>query len=134
MLDRPLGRTIFLSLVLLFCSIGIFVAIIAPDLASLVDDSLQVGDVAAQDILAPEALVFESLELTERQRSLAENAVSPVYTPVDTSVARLQLERLRAALAFISSVRADRYATLEQKLADLAALQDVRISLDTAER
>ena len=42
-------------------------------------------------------------------------------------VARGQIERLRAALAYISVVRADEYATPEQKQADLSALSDVSL-------
>jgi hypothetical protein len=42
------------------------------------------------------------------------------------------LEELRNALAFITSVRADPYATPEQKLTDLAALENIQLSQDTA--
>jgi len=50
---------------------------------------------------------------------------------VDTAVARRQLERLHAALAYISSVRADTYADVNQKLNDLAALEDIHLSRET---
>jgi hypothetical protein len=47
-------------------------------------------------------------------------------------VARQQLERLRATLAYITNVRADTFASSQQKLDDLAALEDLRLNQDTA--
>jgi hypothetical protein len=133
-LDKPFGKGLYLGL-LIVSGIGlVFLAILLPDLQSFRNETIQAGDVALAEERAPYALVFESEVLTEIQRDLAENSVQPIFSSVDTSVARLQLEQLRAALAFISSIRADRYATVEQKLADLTILQNVRFSYDTAER
>ena len=57
----------------------------------------------------------------------------PVYSPPDASIARTQVNRLRAALTFIETVRADEFASQEQKLADLAALQDIVLTQQSAE-
>lgn len=94
--------------------------------------SLQVGQVAPQDILAPYALSFESQVLTEQARQAAAEAVPEVYDPPDGRVARRQIERLRAALDYIEAVRNDPHATETQKLADLAALTDLRLDSETA--
>ncbi len=94
--------------------------------------NLQIGDVAAQDILAPSAISYESQVRTEQQRQIALRAVSTKYTKADTNIARQQLEHLRGALAYITSVRADSHASQEQKLADLAALQGINLSQDIA--
>ena len=109
-----------------------FIALITPQLVPLSSPSLQVGQVAGQDILAPRDISYTSDVLTQQQREAAASAISPVYTAADTSVARRQLEQLRNALAFITSVRADPYATPDQKLADLAALENIQLSQDTA--
>ncbi len=93
---------------------------------------LQTGDVATQDILAPSAISFESTVRTEQQRENALRAVSAKYTQADTNIARQQMEKLRAAQAYITSVRADIHASEEQKLTDLAALQEINLSQDTA--
>ncbi len=90
------------------------------------------GDVATQDILAPAAVNYISEVRTEQQRQENINAVVARYTPADTNVARQQLEHLRAALAYITSARADIYASQEQKLTDMAALQDIQIGQETA--
>lgn len=90
------------------------------------------GDVAAQDILAPFASSYESIVLTEERVQLAAEAVELVYDLPDASIARTQVDSLRAAHAFISTVRSDELATLEQKLADLSALQDIDLSEDSA--
>jgi len=97
---------------------------------SIVD--LQVGDVASQDIAAPSALSYVSEVLTTQQQEAAQNAIFPQYTASNTSIAREQLEHLRAALAYVSSVRTDAYATNEQRLTDLAALQDLYFSQEIA--
>jgi putative nucleotidyltransferase with HDIG domain len=94
---------------------------------------LTTGDVAQQEILAPYALAYTSDVLTEEARQAAASQVADVYDPPDSRIARQQYERLRAALGFIDAVRADHYATQEQKLADLAALTDVPLDPSTGQ-
>ncbi len=89
------------------------------------------GQVVSQDVRAPYTLQYESEYLTRQQQELQANAVLPVYTPPDASIARRQISHLRAALDYISAVRADTFATPEQRLQDLAALQDVQLDLET---
>ena len=95
---------------------------------------LQVGDVAPQDIQAPTALSFPSEVLTEQKRKEAEDRVGSVYLAADPATARRQIELLRAALNFISTIRSDSYASPEQKLADLSALESIQLSLEEGER
>ncbi|RME87172.1 MAG: HDIG domain-containing protein [Anaerolineae bacterium] len=95
---------------------------------------LKAGDVAPRDLLAPRDIEYVSDVLTEEARQAAEHAVAPVYAPADPAIAREQIARLRATLQYISIVRADAYATPEQKLADLAALRDISLPRETAER
>jgi cyclic-di-AMP phosphodiesterase PgpH len=94
--------------------------------------SLNLGQVASQDILAPRSVTFVSAVLTEQARQAAADTVVPVYAPPDPGIARQQAERLRASLAYISAVRSDAYATPEQKLADLRAARDISLSIETA--
>jgi putative nucleotidyltransferase with HDIG domain len=130
--QRPYQRTIFLVFLLLVTTGLAMLALAIPILATLSAPSLQAGQVAAQDIIAPTAITFESEVLTEQQRAAAERAVPPTYTSPDPSVARRQLESLRAALTFITSVRADTFASQEQKLADLADLEHINLDEETA--
>ena len=111
-----------------------FIALVAPQLVPRPSQFLQTGQVAVQDILAPRDISYESEILTEQQRQAAVQAVAPVYSPADTSISRRQLEKLRNALTFITSLRADPYAAVEQKLTDLAALEDIQLSQETALR
>ncbi|HEY5670766.1 MAG TPA: hypothetical protein VIS10_12270, partial [Anaerolineales bacterium] len=122
-------------IVLLVVAVALsFIALVAPQLIPRSSQSLQAGQVAIQDILAPRDISFESEILTGQQREAVIRAVAPVYTPADTSISRRQLEKLRNALAFITSLRADPYASIEQKLTDLAALEDIQLSQETALR
>ena len=95
---------------------------------------VKVGDVAPQDIQAPSAFTFPSEVLTEQMRQEAEQRVAPVYLPSDPAVARKQVELLRSTLNFVSTVRYDAYATTEQKLTDLAALENVQFSRETSQQ
>lgn len=110
----------------------VFAALILPELQSAFASPLEVGQVALQEYRSPQTLTYISEVLTEQRREAASMAVAPVYTPPDTQIARQRLEDLRNALAFITSVRADGYATTAQKLTDLAALQDIRLNHETA--
>ena len=89
---------------------------------------LDLGDVSSQDILAPVSLSYQSEILTEQRREDAAAAVSPQYNQPDTSIARNQVGQLRDALNYIHVVRDDAYASQEQKIADLAALQSINLS------
>ena len=130
--ERNWQYTVLLALLLILTSGAAFAIVIFAPLVAQANDDLQVGDVAQQDILAPYATSYTSQVLTEEQIESAVNAVSPRYTSADTNIARSQLEKMRAAFAYISSVRADPYASEKQKLADLAALRDVQLSQETA--
>ncbi len=88
---------------------------------------LEPNDVAPQDILAPYAIDYRSEVLTEQARQVAAESLPDVYHPPDSSVARQQLERLRATLDYIDAVRADVYADPEQRLGDLTAIDEVRL-------
>lgn len=125
---RLTRRKYFFAILLTVSFAMVFIALVLPVIAPATNPSIQVGSVAQQDYQAPRAISFQSSLLTEEQRKAASLTVPAIYTSPDTSVARSQLDRLRAALAFISSVRADAYARPEQKIADLAGLEDIRMN------
>ncbi len=89
--------------------------------------TLSPGDVAPQDVQAPFSLSYPSEILTEQARADAEQRIAAIYLPADTAITRKQIEKLRTALNFISVVRADPLATLEQKLSDLSKLTEVEL-------
>ncbi|MFZ6026880.1 MAG: HD family phosphohydrolase [Chloroflexota bacterium] len=125
-------RPVFLAL-LFFLSGGlIFLALVIPFFTRQTDTTLVAGAVAPRDVLAPYSDTIQSALQTEKQREEAARQVQPVYTAPDPGVGRAQLELLQATLAYMASVRADAYATPDQKLADLAALDDIRLSQDMA--
>jgi cyclic-di-AMP phosphodiesterase PgpH len=95
---------------------------------------LKVGDVAPQDIQAPYALTYPSDVLTQQAKKDIEASIQPIYVPSDPAIARRQIEKLRVALNFFTSVRADTYASLSQKTSDLTAMADIQVRQDTAEK
>ncbi len=118
---RPASRNVaWLTLVLV--TAASFAIVIAPFLLSD-GPTYRVGQVVSEDILAPRSLKYESAILTRQQQEASARAVLPIYSPPDSSIARRQVNRLRDTLAYINSVRADQYASPEQKLADLRAMQ-----------
>ncbi len=95
---------------------------------------LQAGDVASQDIQAPRSMTYSSDILTQQAKQDAVNLVQSVYLPADPSITRRQIEKLRVALNFITTVRFDSFANLEQKISDISAIQDLELSRDTMEK
>lgn len=91
---------------------------------------IQPLDVAPQDIAAPGPLSYISEIATESERKTAEQAINPVYLPADPAIARRQIEKMRVALEFITATRQDAFATLDQKMNDLAAISGVEFSED----
>lgn len=94
-------------------------------------NALGLGDAATQDILAPRGISYESEVLTEEKRQEAADAVEPQYAPTDKNIKRAQAAKLNNVLNYIGVVRADVYATAEQKLSDLAAIQSVNLSAES---
>ena len=131
--SRWSSRHTFLVALWLVCVVLSFFLLVMPFITTQASLRLQEGDVAGQDILAPQTLSYQSEVLTLQQREESANAVSPVYGPADADVAREQLARLRTALNFINTVRQDSYASLEQKISDLSALQNVNLSQGSAQ-
>jgi cyclic-di-AMP phosphodiesterase PgpH len=133
-LKLPSRHTLYLILLLLSSGLVILLALVLPFASSISGSQVKEGDVSALDIRAPYEHAYPSEILTQQQRDRAAAEVSPIYSPVDTSIARRQLERLRAVLDFITAVRSDSFATNEQKLSDLAALEDIQLKQETAQR
>ena len=92
---------------------------------------LNVGDVASQDIQAPNAITYVSTYQTSQAQNDAQASVQPVYLPVDPAITRRQIESLRVVLEYISSVRYDSYATQAQKTADLSNISSFQLKPET---
>jgi len=108
-----------------------FVSILYPLISNNSISSISIGDVNQQDILAPYTFTYESDVLTGYAIDDAAKLVSPVYLPPDPSIIRKQAERLQVSLAFITSVKNDTFSSNEQKMVDLSALSDIRLTHDT---
>ena len=89
---------------------------------------LEVGDVAARDVLSPRSLTYESDVLTGDKREAVAASVCPVYDPPDPRVATEQLQLARQSLDYIENVRYDDLATPEQKQQDIAAITVLTLS------
>jgi putative nucleotidyltransferase with HDIG domain len=124
----PIRNSIFL-VGLLFSVIVLSAAALLVPLPTAPDAvPLSLGDVSPQDILAPREIHYQSTVLTDMQKDLAADAITPEYAPPDASVARNQASDLRADLTFISSVRADEHASRDQKISDLTALENIQLT------
>lgn len=123
---------LFQIVLLAVTSIISYGTLILPDLlqATL---PLQPGDVSPSDFQATRPLSYISQVRTEDARRAAEEAIQSVYAPPEPSIARDQIERLRAALEYIDLVREDEFSTPEQKAADIALLTDIKLKPETIE-
>ena len=125
-------RTLQLVLLVLVSIIS-FGALVLPQAFRPAVSTLGAGEVSPTDFQAPETRSFISQVRTEEQRLAAENAVAPIYGSPDPAVARRQIERLRAALQYITLVRADANSSLQQKINDITALSNVTLRPETIE-
>ena len=119
-------KLIKVAMLILTCAASFF-ALIFPIAQQSSTYALSPGDVAGQDIQAPNSLSYTSQILTEQARQDAELKVGAIYQPADSAVARRQIERLRSSLNFINIVRLDIYASAVQKLDDIAHLADMQL-------
>jgi cyclic-di-AMP phosphodiesterase PgpH len=124
----------FLRLLLLFSvSIIALMALVFPVPIRPSAFPVEIGTVSTQDIQAPRTLSYESPIRTEDARSQAENSVAVIYLPADPLITRQQIESLRMGLNYISTVRSDTFATTEQQLMDLAEMDKLQLSRESAE-
>lgn len=132
---KQINRHDLLKLLLLIVSAIITYGVMVLPL-SINSDVVQLsaGQVAPRDFQANENKEYISEVRTEQARQAAEKAVADVYTTPDTLIARRQVERLRAALQFIQSVRDDISSPTIEKQNRLTTLADVRLSQVGIER
>jgi hypothetical protein len=129
----PARIRLFQVILLVIVSIISYGALVLPELLLPIAVPLKPGDVSPNDFQAPQPLEYISEVRTDEARLAAEDSVASVYAPPDPSIARGQIERLRAALEYITLVREDENSTPEQKTSDIAALSDVKLSPETIE-
>src|ERR1041385_5293818 len=130
---RPLpARLRMFQIILLFLvSIISYGALVLPQILLPTAVPLKEGDVSPSDFQATRSLQYISQVRTDAARKAAESAVTPVYAPPDPTIARGQIERLRAALQYITLVRSDAHSTQQQKAADIASLKDIVLKPQT---
>lgn len=119
-------------IILILSGIVAFLALILPDIIFTSTYQMEVGDVASQDILAPYSLNFSSNILTENAKAEATSKVEPIYLPADPGIGRHQIEQLRSILYYISIIRQDGFASNDQKVQDISAINEISISEQTA--
>ena len=134
--NRPFpARIRTLQFILLtLVSIISYGALVLPQALLPAASQIQVGEVSPSDYQAPDTASYPSEVATEIKRLEAENAVPKVYSAPDPAIARRQIEKLRLALQYITLVRADPNASLQQKTDDISAIEDVTLKPQTVEQ
>src|SRR5512134_1530397 len=90
--SRPGRIRLLQGILLILVSILSYGALILPVALRPAALPLQPGEVSPADFQAPLSLEYESQVRTEEARREAENAIAPVYTSPDPSIARTQIE------------------------------------------
>jgi len=118
--------------ILLLTGAAVFGALILPISSRPTAYKITTGSVASYDILAPRNLTYPSDILTKARDEQIRSSVQPIYLPIDTTIARHQIDRLRKSLNFISIIRNDPYAVSNIKIDDLSKLNDINLDKETA--
>ena len=132
--DRAMTGAAVARLVVVTVLVGLSLfVILALDLLPT-NASLQVGDVATEDISAPRSVTFVSASETEAARDAAEAQVEPVYVEVAprAEVRASQLAEFDAEVAAVAAVLAQRDAGTLAPAELQAALEAAAPSLDAA--
>ncbi len=116
----------WLRLILLGAALaGVTTLVIVRPLLPIGQVMLEVGDIAPETIRAPYTLAYDSATRREEERGAAASRVDPIYTSPQGDLARQQLERARAVLDYLGSVRADPLASTAQKRAWVLAVPEL---------
>jgi len=90
--------------------------------------TLQEGDVAPSDIVAPRQITYISEILTAQRQAMAASAVPDVYDPPQTRVGRQQLALASQILDYMSAVRSDSFADTDAKTTYVKAITGLDLS------
>jgi len=123
----------YLNLLLFALIVGgaIFLAEVS-DWPGIGNVQVQVGEISQNAVRAPRPITYQSAILTEQARERARKSVKPIFDPPETRVARNQIARAQEITAYISLVRHDPYASVDQKIAWLRAIPDLSLSEEQA--
>jgi putative nucleotidyltransferase with HDIG domain len=122
------ARTTLLGAV--FAAICAFI-LASPMLPSEPEVALGVGDVATENIQAPDRVVYVSEIDTERLREEAVGEVADIYDPPDARVGRQQARRARQIATFILNVRHDTFASPELRAEYVGQITALTLSEET---
>ncbi|MBM4422884.1 MAG: HDIG domain-containing protein [Chloroflexi bacterium] len=112
-------------------AVVVAIAILTVPVGSPADGlTLNAGDVTTADIVAPRSVTYISKVQTDAAREAAAAAAPDMYDPPDSRVTRQQIARVQQVLNFVSSVRADAFASRDQKISDVGTVSD--LTIDTA--
>ena len=90
--------------------------------------TIEDGEVAQRDTVAPRQTTFVSQVLTQQRRDMAANAVPDVYDPPQPRIGRQQLTLAAQMIEAIGTVRNDRLADTAAKATRLTAISGLNLS------
>ena len=90
--------------------------------------TVEEGEVAQRDIVAPRQITFVSEVLTQQRRDMAANAVPDVYDPPQPRIGRQQLTLAAQIIESIGTVRNDSSTDTAAKAAHLTAISGLNLS------
>lgn len=97
-------------------------------------NELTPGKASPLTILAPARATFVSDLQTSKAQEQAASQVADVYDAPDANIAREQVRRATRLVAFLDTVRADPYASLDDKVNWVRALPGVQVSREVVSR
>ncbi len=96
--------------------------------------SMVAGDRAAEDVDAPFSVSYVSEVQTQRAREQAMAAVPDIYSGIDLSILRTQINLIQDVFNYIDVVRADALTDQETKLRYLTAIEVMDFTPEMAEQ
>lgn len=107
-------------------------AILSLDFIRASQIDVAVGNPSPQRIVAPKNASYASSYLTALEQDAAAAAVVDVYTPIDRSIGRTQVNKVQDLFNFIEVVRSDGMVTAEEKISYLQEIETIVINRQIA--
>jgi cyclic-di-AMP phosphodiesterase PgpH len=125
--NTPPWRTriavVLLSLLLIASVSVVLVVRVSPDAVDL-----SVGEAAPRAVLAPHTVTYVSRYLTDQQREQVAAQIAAVYSAPDAEIVRQQLAQTRGITDYLTQVRTDSFATLDERKAAIQAIRNLTLS------
>ena len=111
---------------------GGIAAILSLDFLRESQVAVEIGTAATEQVTAPQQKSYVSTVLTEAERERVSGNIATVYTPIDRTIGRAQVDLLQLVFTFLNETRVDPYLADSEKAAAMQQVESIEITENVA--